>query len=341
MEFEAGHRIGAYRIIRCIGKGGMGTVYEVEHIELGVHYALKVFSFDMSKMDGALLRRKFLDEGKALARLKHPNLTHVFDLAFDEETGAPYFVMDLVLYKDGEPYTLDAVDTSGLDERHVLRWFKDVAGALDYIHKEGIIHRDIKPGNMLLKANRHVVVTDLGVAKVFDEHLFLGDEGLSTEKTGAMLVSQMAGTRHYIAPEVLKGNRSTPAVDAYALGVTMVKLLTGLWYDEHHEALSMLSKYKLRWNAVLPLLLAPKPERRPLQLAPLAEQLDPHPRTPTAPEAVASSPGTRKYLSIIFSAIGLILSGILVWLGIRNLQQGHVDDTPPSSSAMEAQPIGK
>lgn len=316
----------------------MGTVYEVEHVALGVHYALKTFSFDLSQQNGELLRTKFLEEGKVLARLKHPNLTHVFDLAFDEATGTPYFVMDLVLYKDGNPYTLDAVDTTDLDERHVLRWFEDVASALDYIHAEGIVHRDIKPGNMLLRADRHVVVTDLGVSKIFDEHLFLGNVQQELEDGGDSAVTMMAGTRHFMAPEIYTGEPTTPAADAYSLGVTMVKLLTGLWYDEHPEALARLSGYSLRWNAVLPWLLAPRPEQRPLQLRNLVERLEVKPEAGPATTVTAPAPARKRMSPVvaILCGIGLALVGLFVWLGIRNLRQAS---EPPEAPTIPPLPI--
>ena len=83
-ELETGCVIGNYRVVRMLGQGGMGTVYEVEHIELGTHYALKTYTFDSDGEISDALKRKFLEEGKLLARLKHPNLTHVFDLGFED-----------------------------------------------------------------------------------------------------------------------------------------------------------------------------------------------------------------------------------------------------------------
>ena len=97
----------------------MGAVYEVEHTQLGVHYALKAFTLESGHVD--VLKNKFLTEGKVLARLHDQHLVHVFDLNFDEATGTPYFVMDLVLYEDGSPRTLSDVSTEELDEDYVLR----------------------------------------------------------------------------------------------------------------------------------------------------------------------------------------------------------------------------
>ena len=101
MDLTTGQQIGTYRIVRLLGKGGMGAVYEVEHMQLGVHYALKTFTLEEGHVE--VLKNKFLTEGKVLARLHDPRLVRVFDLNFDETTGMPYFVMDLVLSEDGKP----------------------------------------------------------------------------------------------------------------------------------------------------------------------------------------------------------------------------------------------
>ena len=99
----------------------MGAVYEVEHEQLGVHYALKAFTAQSGYVD--VLKKKFLDEGKVLARLRDQHLVRVFDLNFDETTGTPYFVMELVLSEDSSPRTLSDVRTDELDEDCVLQWF--------------------------------------------------------------------------------------------------------------------------------------------------------------------------------------------------------------------------
>lgn len=157
--------IGAYRVIRTLGAGGMGTVYEVEHNQLGVHYALKTFVLDHGHVE--LLRERFLAEGRVLARLRHPNLVRVFDLGIDAERGVLYFVMDLIHYKDGESYTLADLEQGGADEEHLARWFGQLCSALDYVHAAGIVHRDIKLNNILLDAHGGVVLSDFGVSRFY------------------------------------------------------------------------------------------------------------------------------------------------------------------------------
>jgi len=267
-EYQPGRVVGAYRVLRQIGRGGSGTVYEVEHVQLGVRYAMKTFTYASSK-NLELLREKFLEEGKLLARLRHPNITRVFDMAIDEQSQTMYFVMDLVIYTDGEPYTVDDVDLESLDEDLVCFWFKDLCAALDYVHAAGIVHRDIKAGNLLIRADKHVVLTDFGVSKIFGGELRDRVTGVSSADAASLIF----GTEHYIAPEVVRGAEATPAADAYAVGVLLVRLLTGSWYDVDPAALGRIPRGRYRWAAVVPLLLSPDPARRPSALSDLVSQL--------------------------------------------------------------------
>lgn len=276
--FQPGHEIGGYRVIRNLGKGGMGSVYEVEHIRLGVHYALKTFTFDAMYAD--VLKNKFLTEGKVLARLRDSHLVRVFDLDFDEASGTPYFVMDLVLYKDGQPRTLEDVDTSDLDEQYLVRWFEDLAQALDYIHFYGIVHRDIKLGNVLLNADKHVILSDFGVSKFVNVSLAKELDAIRTAVTGRATQRLVMGTRGYMAPEIRRGQTVTAAADSYSLGVMFTYLLTGMWYERGSNALRMLKGFDYGWGAVLPQLLAEDPKDRASDLAPLVRKLKAFRRVP-------------------------------------------------------------
>ena len=202
MTFSAGQKIGAYRIIRLLGEGGMGAVYEVEHEQLGVHYALKAFSTQNKHAD--VLKKKFLAEGKVLARLHDPHLIRVFDLAIDEATDVPYFVMDMITYTDGTPHTLEDVELEDLEEEYILDWFDDLCKALDYIHAQGIVHRDIKLGNVLLREDKHVILSDFGVSRIFGE-------GLSREVNATKtIVSDGKATARLVMGTRLHGTRSRP-----------------------------------------------------------------------------------------------------------------------------------
>lgn len=279
MMFDIGQKIGAYRIIRLLGQGGMGAVYEVEHEQLGVHYALKAFTLRGRHVD--VLKNKFLTEGKVLARLHNPHLVRVFDLNLDEATGTPYFVMELVLAEGGRPRTLSDVNTAELDEDRILQWFSELASVIDYIHREGIVHRDIKLGNVLLSSDGHVVLSDFGISRLFSGQLRSDVKAVDTIVSEAATSARLVmGTQGYMAPEVARGKEATPAADSYSLGVLFVYLLTGIWYEPGSKVFKLLESLEYRWVDVLPRLLAEDPAERPSNLSELVEQL----RSSTAAE---------------------------------------------------------
>ena len=277
----------------------MGAVYGVEHTQLGVHYALKTFTLEDGHVD--LLKNKFLTEGKVLARLHDPHLVRVFDLNFDEATGMPYFVMDLVLSEDGSPRTLLDVKTEELDEDCVFEWFADLASAIDYIHAQGIVHRDIKLGNVLISSDGHDVLSDFGISRIFSERLRSDVNAVNTmvseAVTGARLVM---GTQGYMAPEVVWGGEATPASDSYSLGVMFVYLLTGIWYTPASKVLKLLEALEYRWIDVLPRLLSVNPAERPTNLLELVETLR---SAPVAEPEKAEEPPRRKR-RVLFALAG-------------------------------------
>ena len=288
----------------------MGSVYEVEHTQLGVHYALKTFTLEGGHVD--LLKNKFLTEGKVLARLHDPHLVRVFDLNFDEATGMPYFVMDLVLSEDGSPRTLLDVKTEELDEDCVFEWFADLASAIDYIHAQGIVHRDIKLGNVLLSSDGHVVLSDFGISRIFSERLRSDVNAVNTmvseAVTGARLVM---GTQGYMAPEVVWGGEATPASDSYSLGVMFVYLLTGIWYTPASKAFKLLEALEYRWIDVLPRLLSVNPAERPTNLLELVETLRSAPVAELERVADMKAPPRRKR-RVLFALAGAAAVAVAV-----------------------------
>ena len=292
----------------------MGAVYEVEHTQLGVHYALKTFTLEGGHVD--LLKNKFLTEGKVLARLHDPHLVRVFDLNFDEATGMPYFVMDLVLSEDGSPRTLLDVKTEELDEDCVFEWFADLASAIDYIHAQGIVHRDIKLGNVLLSSDGHVVLSDFGISRIFSERLRSDVNAVNTmvseAVTGARLVM---GTQGYMAPEVVWGGEATPASDSYSLGVMFVYLLTGIWYTPASKAFKLLEALEYRWIDVLPRLLSVNPAERPTNLSELVETLQRAPVADQEEAETSEAPPHRKRrvaLALAGAAVAAVAVAVVV-----------------------------
>ena len=301
MTFPPGHKIGAYRIIRLLGEGGMGAVYEVEHEQLGVRYALKSFTLENGHVD--VLKNKFLAEGKILARLHDPHLVRVFDLSFDETTGTPYFVMDLVLSEDGRPHTLLDVKTEELDEDCILGWFAELASAIDYIHEQGIVHRDIKLGNVL-------------ISRIFSERLRSDVKAVNTIASDATTADHLVmGTRGYMAPEVAWGGEATPASDSYSLGVMFVYLLTGIWYEPNSKVFKLLKTFEYRWGDVLPRLLSANPAERPTNLSELVETLQRAPVADQEEAETSEAPPHRKRrvaLALAGTAVAAVAVAVVV-----------------------------
>ena len=314
----------------------MGAVYEVEHTQLGVHYALKAFTLGDGHVD--VLKNKFLTEGKVLARLHDQHLVHVFDLNFDEATGTPYFVMDLVLYDDGSPRTLLDVSTEELDEDYVLQWFSELASVVDYIHEQGIVHRDIKLGNVLLSSDGHVVLSDFGISRLFSERLRSDVKAVNTMVSEAATSARlMMGTQGYMAPEVARGEEATPAADSYSLGVMFVYLLTGIWYEPGSKVFKLLETLEYRWIDVLPRLLSENPAERPTNLSELVETLRRARRSRPAeivaraeslPEADALRPPRRKrrVLFALAGAAAVVAAAIGYFVFSHRSAPAAVDD---------------
>ena len=297
----------------------MGAVYEVEHTQLGVHYALKAFTPEDGHVD--VLKNKFLTEGKVLARLHDPHLVHVFDLNFDEATGTPYFVMELVLSDDGSPRTLSDVRTDELDEDCVLQWFAELAAVIDYIHEQGIVHRDIKLGNVLLSSDGHVVLSDFGISRLFSERLRSDVKAVNTMVTEAVTSAHlMMGTQGYMAPEIARGEEATPAADSYSLGVIFVYLLTGIWYEPGSKVFELGETLEYRWIDVLPRLLSEDPADRPTNLSELVEQLRSAPEPKQEKVEEPESPPRRKRSSVFLAfagaaAVAVAVVGYFVFFG--------------------------
>ena len=318
MAFAAQDVIGSYRIVRPLGQGGMGTVYEAEHRTLGTHCALKVFALDHGRVE--LFRQRFLAEGKALARLRHPSLARVFDLDLLEDGRRAYFVMDLVLDKDGRARTLADLEPGEADEKRLAAWFAQLASALDYVHDVGIVHRDIKLNNIFLNETDGVTLGDFGIAKFEGERILREVGAVRTQIVrgdAAGTCRVIMGTGGYMAPEMLRGGAATVASDTYALGVTFFRLLTGLWYEPGTDAFRLLEPFGAVWTEALTRMLAADPARRPVRLMPLAARLKAAEglETPASGRVKLCSP---RWLPVVVA--GLILVGLSAWGAFRWLR---------------------
>jgi len=259
MSLKPGDTLGAYRIIRPLGEGGMGHVYEAEHMALKVCRALKVFATESEYR--ALLRKRFAAEGRILADLRHPRIVRVYDFAFDEATGTPFFAMDLVLSPAGTPQTLETVCRNGVDEDQVAGWFRDICEGLDYIHAKGIVHRDIALDNILIAPDGHAVISDFGIARIIGEDYRRKIEITMTLPMTSGEVFRW-GKGLYQAPELKNGGEATPASDAYAVGVLLFRLLAGSWYTPDTRLEDALAGLEYNWADVIGRLCALAPDER-------------------------------------------------------------------------------
>lgn len=260
MLLKVSQKIGAYVVKRLLGQGGMGEVYEVVHEQLQTSFALKLF-VPGDDRSTSLLRERFLAEARAMNRLHDPNVVRVYDLGVEDSR--PYLVMDLMVDSNGNPATLAAAKTKGgLSEETIYGWYLDLRKALDTIHGAGIVHRDIKLGNILLGEGNRAMLSDFGVAR-YDGAI---KQALSVENTFVTGQNEfnrpILGTITYLAPEVCKGERATEASDLYSLGVAIFKLLTGISYENGINLAQLLQPFSPCWMKVLPALLSVNPDVR-------------------------------------------------------------------------------
>ncbi len=210
-------RIGPYRIIETLGEGGMGAVYLAEQEEpIRRRVALKLVKLGMDTKE---VLARFDTERQALAMMDHPNVARVHD-AGSTDMGRPYFVME---YVDGTPIT-DFCDAGRLSTRERLELFVPVCQAIHHAHQKGIIHRDVKPSNVLVALHEGKPVPkviDFGIAKATSEGL--------TEQTAFTAMGQVIGTPEYMSPEQATGavEGVDTTTDVYSLGVLLYEILTG------------------------------------------------------------------------------------------------------------------
>jgi len=260
--FSKGRIVGSYRIVRLLGSGGMGEVYEAEHMRLGIRRALKVYAVEGK--DAKLHLKLFLKEQQVLSVLNHPRIVRVHEFEIDQQSGLPYFTMDLVLLRDGSPRTLEDERKGGVSEERTVSWLHDICEGLDYIREAGVVHRDVKLENILVGPDGHVVLSDFGISRIFDEELRRKlDITMTIPQNG---VARQFGSANYMAPE-LKGTSpalATPFSDAWALGIALFRYLTGIWLERENRATSLkiLEDYELPWRPIIERLCDDNPQSR-------------------------------------------------------------------------------
>ncbi len=199
---------GRYRLLELLGQGGMATIYRARDAQLERDVAVKLLRPEFGQDPDFLAR--FRDEARAAASLSHPNIVAVFDFG-EDAAGEQFIVMELV---DGQDLASILRENGPLAPRQAARIAADVAKALHAAHTRGIVHRDVKPSNILISRDGRVKVADFGIARALDD-------------AQVTLPGVTMGSVHYFAPEQARGEPATGASDVYALGIVLFEMLTG------------------------------------------------------------------------------------------------------------------
>lgn len=212
MSAESRVLSGRYRVDELIGRGGMASVYRGYDLTLGRPVAIKILQRDLA--DDGTFRTRFRLEAQAASRMSHPTIVRVYDAGEDVVDGRPlpYIVMELV-----EGTTLrDIIAAGPVPQADAVRYADGILEALEYSHRAGVVHRDIKPGNVMVTERGQVKVMDFGIARA------VSDSSSTVAETTAII-----GTASYFSPEQAKGEPVDARADLYSAGVVLYELLTG------------------------------------------------------------------------------------------------------------------
>ena len=202
MSIAPGTRLGPYEILAPIGAGGMGEVYKAKDTRLDRTVAIKVLPSHVS--DNPQLRERFEREARAVSRLNHPHICTLHDVG--QEDGVDFLVME---YLEGEDLA-KRLKKGPLPLDQALHHAIEIADALDKVHRQGVVHRDLKPGNIML-TKPGAKLTDFGLAKMAGADAGASDSALPTEAKSLTAEGSILGTFQYMAPEQLEGKKRTVA----------------------------------------------------------------------------------------------------------------------------------
>lgn len=347
MQNIIGQSLGRYQILEQLGEGGMATVYKAYDTRLDRYVAIKVIRNDL--FGPTLLERmlkRFEREAKALAKLSHPNIVKVLD--YGEHNGAPYLVLE---YLPGG--TLKGqVMGKPIPWQEAVRLLLPIAGALDYAHEQKIIHRDVKPANILLTEKGQPMLSDFGIAKILEmkEEFTLTGSG-----TGI-------GTPEYMAPEQGMGREVDARTDIYSLGIVLYELVTGRKPYTADTPMAVVLKHMTdplprprQYIADLPDIvervllkaLAKDPQDRYSKISEFADALEnadqsrktanTQPNTPTSSTNLTQLLQKKNLnrLWLAFGVVGIVFTGVLIgWLARGDKTTEVPPTTTPSSTSI-------
>src|SRR6267378_2356199 len=219
LPIQPGTKLGPYEVQEVIGQGAMGVVYRAYHAELERVGAVKVLQAIGPDSDS---KARFQREAQAIAHMRHPNILNVYD--FGEYGGTPYMIVE---YVPGGSLA-DRLRRGPVDQDAALAFLRGIAEALDYAHSLGIVHRDVKPANVLLGPDDAPILADFGLAKLLESTSIRSITGITT------------GTPAYMSPEQVTGSEVGPAADRYSLATIAYELFTGAYPFDGEGVLEML-----------------------------------------------------------------------------------------------------
>ncbi len=211
MERRTSTRIGRYEVVGELGRGAMGIVYQARDPQIDRLVAIKTISLLVDDPEAQQeYRQRFFMEARAAGRLSHPGIVTIFDVGEDPDTHSPYIVME---YVAGQPMSKLIAAPAKMPSRRALRFAQQLAEALDYAHAQGVVHRDMKPANILVAKDGHAKITDFGIAKM--------------NLANITHAGHVVGTPAYMSPEQLEGIAVDGRSDLFSLGVILYTMLTG------------------------------------------------------------------------------------------------------------------
>ncbi|MCC7074470.1 MAG: serine/threonine protein kinase [Deltaproteobacteria bacterium] len=344
VSLQPGARIAHYRVLAPLGAGGMSRVFLAEDEQLSRKVALKTLPPDDADDEG---RARFVREAQALARVAHKNVVQVFASGVDE--GIAWMALE---YVEGEPLSA-LIGAGGVDEETAVSLAAQVARGLAAVHAVGVVHRDVKPDNLLLDEAAVVRVADFGIAYFLDA----GRGGFVTQKGVAV------GTPHFMAPEQARGGVVDARADAWGLGATLYSLLCGrppffqgddepdldilarVLRDQAPDVRTLKPTVSAATAALVAELLAPDPSQRPAELEAVADRLEaiadaiaagetPTAPAPAAPEGPADAsvpaPVTARPMSGVGTARVIVVAALFLVLGaVASFQVAQIVARPP------------
>ncbi len=256
---------GRYRLEGRLGFGGMSTVHLALDLRLERQVAVKLLAEHLA--DDPTFVSRFQREAQAAARLVHPNVVQIFDSGLDEPSGRHFIVME---YIEGSSCAEILRDDGWVEVEEAVSIIEQACEGLDYAHRHGVVHRDVKPGNLLRAREGEVKLADFGIAK-------------ATEQSSITQVGSVLGTAAYLAPEQARGEEAGPRADLYALGVVAYQLISGRLPYEATSLTELALKQQREEPAMLDTLVAAVGPELADAIA-LALALDPRDRYQTARE---------------------------------------------------------